>query len=370
MITFLRVVAVLAIAAVPSLLSLGCEGVREADTGPDADTDTDTDADTDTDVDSDSDTDTDSDSDSDSGVSGDGGVIEMDCSECPAVGSTLENMICAFDLCDADVVVQNEFVNLVPMSGCALEDMYEAVSWFGSATNGLAPKKNDSYALMASGIAMGTLHSGGCTSGSVDDPWSSEGYQTFDAVEWRIAGVAPEEAKGFRFKYVFFSEEYDDYIGTTVNDKFYVLLEAASTNEGAMTLINFTNCREPELYYDFICEAGYPGCVEGEKYCYVAINSALSDCCWYNGCPDGYSSAVGTDITGTGFECGSPVGTDGSNYGSSTGWLQTSWPITGGEMFSLTFHIHDTSDQVWDSEVILDSFEFLKDPDIGTVPIE
>jgi hypothetical protein len=347
----------------------GCEGVERDDTtGTDADADTD--ADSDADADADTDTDTDADSDSDTDADGDAGVIEMDCSDCPAVGSTLDNMLCAIDMCDPEIAVQNEFVNLVPMSGCTLEDMYEAVERFGSETNGLTPQKNDSYALMASGIATGTMHSGGCTSGSVDDPWSSEGYPTYDAVEWQLVLVAPEEAKGFRFKYVFFSEEYDDYIGTTVNDKFYVLLEAGSTNEGAMTLINYALCREPESYYDFICAAGQPGCEEGEKYCYIAINSALSDCCWYNGCPDGYSSDVGTDISGTGFECGSPVGTDGSSYGSSTGWLQTSWPIEGGEMFSLTFHIHDTSDQVWDSEVILDSFEFLKEPDQGTIPIE
>jgi hypothetical protein len=84
-------------------------------------------------------------------------------------------------------------------------------------------------------------------------------------------------------------------------------------------------------------------------------------------CPDGTWT---TDISGTGFECAGSYGEDGNTKGSSTGWLQTSWPIEGGEMFSLTFHIHDTSDQIFDSEVILDSFEFTKDADTGTIPIE
>jgi hypothetical protein len=143
-----------------------------------------------------------------------------------------------------------------------------------------------------------------------------------------------------------------------------------STNDGDATVINFTDCREPDTYWDFVCESDDEACDEGEKYCYIAINSAFSDCCWFNGCPDGFSFDIGTDIAGTGFECATNESADSAMTGSSTGWLQTSWPIEGGEIFSITFHIHDTSDAVWDSEVIIDSFQFLKDPEQGTVPIE
>jgi hypothetical protein len=117
-----------------------------------------------------------------------------------------------------------------------------------------------------------------------------------------------------------------------------------------------------------VCAAGDAACDEGQKYCYIAVNSAFSDCCWYNGCA-GFDPATATDIAGTGFECAAD-GADGFANGSSTGWLQTSWPIVGGETFALTFHIHDTNDGVWDSEVILDAFEFLKDPEQGTVPVD
>jgi hypothetical protein len=207
-------------------------------------------------------------------------------------------------------------------------------------------------------------------SANLQDPWADyETFTIYDVVEWRMILTAPEEAKAFRLKYVFFSEEYDDWISSSFNDKFYVLLEAGSTNEGNMTLVNFTECRDPDVYHDFVCGPDDIACEEGEKYCYIAVNSAFSDCCWYEGCPDGYSWDVGTDISGTGFEC-SGTTSDGPQYGSSTGWLQTSWPIDGGETFSITFHIHDTSDGVYDSEVIIDSFEFLKDPEQGTVPIE
>ncbi|MBW2278002.1 MAG: hypothetical protein JRF63_10945 [Deltaproteobacteria bacterium] len=107
------------------------------------------------------------------------------------------------------------------------------------------------------------------------------------------------------------------------------------------------------------------GCEPGERYCYIAINSAWSDCCWYNGCPDGVSADVGTDILGTGFECALSQGEDGAHKGSSTGWLQTTWPINPGEVFNITFHVHDTGDGILDSEVILDSFQFMYD---STVP--
>ena len=129
----------------------------------------------------------------------------------------------------------------------------------------------------------------------------------------------------------------------------------------------FTKCRDPELKYDFICTTQHNDCTLGEKYCYIAVNSALSECCWYNGCPDGFA---GTDIAGTGFECADSEMDDGSMNGSSTGWLQTAWPIMGGETFTITFHIHDTNDGSFDSEVIIDAFQFLRTAASGTVIIE
>ena len=376
----MRYVALLA-AAIVAAGGIGCSATNDDDRNAGPDTDTDIDTDTDSDTDTDTDSDSDSDTDADAGPTGDGGVIDMDCSACPAVGPTLQNMLCAVDICDDAYVVDNDYVAVDPTVSCNLEDTYQAVERFGSPTNHLAPKKNDSYALMASGYAEGTTHSQNLCMGTetLSDPWSTETTNIYDVMEWRLILRAPPEAKAVRLKYVFFSEEYDDFIAATVNDKFYVILEAGSTNYGSPTVINFTDCRDPTGYYDFICQAGDPGCEEGQPYCYIAINSALSECCWYPygssfapnpgdpSCPDGTWT---TDISGTGFECASDVSTDSSASGSSTGWLQTSWPIEGDEMFSLTFHIHDTGDGVWDSEVIIDAVEFLKDPDQGTVVIE
>ena len=294
--------------------------------------------------------------------------IPMDCSECPSLGGELLNMLCAIDLCDLEYVLDMEYGSPQVVAN-KLPDTYQAVTRFGADNNQLGPRLHGSYALMATGPAEGTTHSqdlGSIT--PVTDPFGDDPSENvYDTVEWRLTLRAPDLARAFRFKYVFLSEEYDDYIGTEFNDKFYVILEAGSTEGGAPTAINFTRCREPNDYADFVCEAGDPGCTPGKKYCYIAINSAFSDCCWYQGCP---ASGPTTNIGGTGFECASSAEDDGETHGSSTGWLLTSWPIDGGEVFTLTFHLHDTGDGVFDSEVILDAFQFLMKEDQGTQPTD
>jgi hypothetical protein len=120
-------------------------------------------------------------------------------------------------------------------------------------------------------------------------------------------------------------------------------------------------------YHDFIYTEACPDHPFGHC-CYIAINTALSECCWYDSCT---TCSTNTDISGTGFSCGDPIGCtyyDSSAYGSSTGWLVTGWPIEGGETFDITFHIHDTSDHVYDSEVILDQFQFMGEVVQGTHP--
>jgi hypothetical protein len=343
------------------VFSMGCDSVQMlAFPGP---------GDTDSYVATDSDSDTDTDGDSDTDLDAGEGAIVMDCSGCSAEGPSLDNMACAVDLCDDGVVTQQDYSSPMNLIGCTLEDTYEAVARFGTDENHLAPKLGGSYALMASGLATGTAHSTWCDDMSLPqhDTWSLDGYSTYDVMEWKLTIKAPDDARSFRFKYVFFSTEYDENIGLDFNDKFYVILEAPSTNQGAATVINFTECRDPDLKYDFICGPQHNCCTQGEKYCYIAVNSALSECCWYNGCLDGLA---GTDIAGTGYECAASKMDDSSLNGSSTGWLQTAWPIMGGETFTITFHIHDTSNGVLDSEVIIDAFQFLQTTASGTVIIE
>jgi hypothetical protein len=292
----------------------------------------------------------------------DGQEDEVGCACNPATGATLEAMACAAELVCHPGALQGQ--GMASPSGDDLSGAWQAVNHFGNLNNDLAPRAGASYALLATGPALGTSHSQDLPpyEGAWADPYS-DSDTCHDVAEWTVTLQAPPNAKGFSIDYVFFSEEYDDYVGTAFNDKFYILMTAPQSTQGQTKVINFTDCRNPWGYSD-LSGAACP--LASGHCCYIAINTALSECCWYQGCPNGKAT---TDIAGTGYSCAALEGFDGDNYGSSTGWLTTSWPIQPGETFTLTFHVHDTSDGIYDSEVILDNFRWRSNPtQPGTEP--
>ena len=282
------------------------------------------------------------------------------CGGCEA-GGTPEARSCAVGLCSADVLLEQ---SLDAPAGAT--EVAAATEHYGSGDNDLGPVEGTTVAVLATGPALGTQHSTWISQSPGSDPYSGEASPVYDTVEWRLRLKAPAGAGGFGISYVFLSEEYDDYVGTQYNDKFYVVIEAGSTNGGTPTVINYTRCRNPDAYFDFICSPGMQFCEPGERYCYVAINTAQSECCWLDGCPDGTAT---TDISGTGFECAPTAGQDGDSRGSSTGWLSTTWPIEPGEEFDLVFHVHDTADGIFDSAVILDRLLFFDAVVPGTIKL-
>ncbi|MBI5607409.1 MAG: choice-of-anchor L domain-containing protein, partial [Deltaproteobacteria bacterium] len=141
---------------------------------------------------------------------------------------------------------------------------------FGAASNALKPKVGGTYALLATGPATGTSHSQDIGGGGMNDPYAfggQGGSAMHNAVEWRLHLKAPAGANGLRFRHVFFSEEYDDYVGSNFNDKFYAVLEAGSTNGGTPTVVNYTDCRAPDSYADFVCSPGMQFCNPRARYC-------------------------------------------------------------------------------------------------------
>jgi len=249
-------------------------------------------------------------------------------------GHSVEAYLCALELCFSEAIVAADFSS---PTGDNIGSAWEAVSHFGNPDNDLAPWAGESYGLLASGPATGTAHSvdlpGG---GSTSDPFAKDGYMTFDNVEFTVTLSAPDGAKGFSVHYIFLSVEYEEYVGSSFNDKFYIILKGPQTTGGEEIVLNYAACKNPGQYFDFE--------KDGEKWCYITINNDFGEPC----------SAVETNISGTGFECG---GAD-SKHGSSTGWLVTTHQINGGEEFDLTFHIHDASDGIYDSEVVLDNFQW------------
>ena len=145
--------------------------------------------------------------------------------------------------------------------------------------------------------------------------------QVFDLHQIKLQLKAPHNARSFSFDFNFLSAEYPDYVNQEFNDSFYAILEAPSTNGGRTTNIAFdADNASIEVDNNYFQKPFHP-----------------------------------IPNTGTGFD-----------YHGSTGWLRTSWPIKGGEAFTLTFSIHDEGDAIYDSLVVLDNFRFHNYEAVGT----
>jgi len=145
--------------------------------------------------------------------------------------------------------------------------------------------------------------------------------QVYDLHQIKFTLKAPVNAKSFSFDFNFFSAEYPEYVNQNFNDSFYAIIEAGSTNQNTTTNITFdSNNNTIEVDNNYFQNPFHP-----------------------------------IPNTGTGFD-----------YHGSTGWLRTSWPIRGGEEFTLTFSIHDEGDGIYDSLVVLDNFIFHDFDAVGT----
>lgn len=292
--------------------------------------------------------------------------IEPDCDQMACTGQTLEAAMCALDICYGDKLLAKSITSPV---GANTSLGWMAMESYGNPLNDLVPYFGPSYVVLATGKVFGqTNHSDKLGGGSMEDPVITPGpfsQPIYDVMELSVTLKAPYGVTGFSVDYVFMSAEYDEYIGTFFNDKFYMLLNAPETTGGVTTVINATACSQTAL------DAGYSDFEkDGKSWCYIAVNTALSEpckCSQNNEClmgscqcpPSGCAGKKGacipamTDISGTGYECQLEP-----PDGSSTGWLTTTWPIEGGEEFTLVFHIHDTTDYALDSAVVLDNFRW------------
>ena len=260
---------------------------------------------------------------------GTGTPIEPNCTGV-CTGSTVDAMLCGMEMCYPDNLLS---ASIASPTGDNVTGYWTALAHWGAANNDLVPYAGNSYTILGTGLWSATDHEGsfGSLGSGVADPYSTSGEQMFDAVELRLILRAPPGATGFSLDYIFMSAEYEEFIGSQYNDKFYIVLKAPQTTANQKKIVNFTNCSDPGGYHDFM--------LDGQPWCYIAINTAFSEPC----------TNVQTNINGTWHQC---------PYGSSTGWLSTSWPIQPNEQFELTFHIHDTADDVWDSHVVIDNFRW------------
>ncbi len=235
------------------------------------------------------------------------------------------------DQVDAVLGLSPAAVGEVKVSGCCPDRAVAALERLLDSRR-LVPMEGYKFLILSSG-PVGNPYpagSGELSSRRYGDPmpeymgWrriSSRRQRVYDLHQVRLELTAPQEAKSFSFDFNFFSSEYPEYVNQSFNDTFYAVIEAASTNRGRPTNIAFdSNNNSIEVDNNYFQNPFHP-----------------------------------IPNTGTGFD-----------MHGSTGWLRTSWPIRGGERFTLTFSIHDEGDAIYDSLVILDNFRWHEYDAVGT----
>ena len=168
---------------------------------------------------------------------------------------------------------------------------------------------NDNPALVGTGDCSNT----------VQVQWD-QGNGAYDYAEMRMTGVVPGGASGFSYNFAFFSTEYPNYYKTTFNDMYIAWLESEIWTGN--------------VSFD---EMGNP----------ISLNAGFLD---YKDAPNTYdcpAPCTAPELQGTAMQ-----------GHAGTKWLTTTAGVVPGEDFTIVFAIFDLSDNILDSVVILDNFEW------------
>lgn len=251
---------------------------------------------------------------------------------------------------------------ITPRAGTALAALSTG---HAAAQNDVAP----AYAAPQLGQSMGTT-------GSAPSDWLAANGNVFpnapgcpaagsadanDSVMLRLRVRVPTNANSFSMSVNFLSSEYPEYVCSAFNDFFVVLLDSTFAGQPA-------NPADKNLaIYTAPDNSQYP----------VGVNLAYGDTGLFRQCKNGPTgctsvSVAGTtnacagtgELTGTGHDVLQPAGflTEPGYCGISdlagggTGWLVTSGNVVPGEIMDLRIAIWDTTDDIYDSTVLVDNF--------------
>ncbi|EDM74832.1 hypothetical protein PPSIR1_31023 [Plesiocystis pacifica SIR-1] len=173
-------------------------------------------------------------------------------------------------------------------------------------------------ALMIDCEADPALIGTGDCSNTIWEQWQ-QGSGAYDYSEIRITGQVPAGTTGFAYNLAFFSTEYPGFYQTNYNDMYVAWLVSE----------NWTG----NVSFD---EMGQP----------ISLNAGFLD---YKDAPNQYDcpDCSAPELQGTAME-----------GHAGTKWLTTSAGVTPLEDFTLIFAIFDKNDNILDSVVILDNFEW------------
>ena len=159
----------------------------------------------------------------------------------------------------------------------------------------------------------------GDCSNTIAGQWS-QGTGAYDYAEMRLIADVPEGVYGFSYDFIFFSTEYPVWYQTQYNDMYIAWLES-------------------ELWTGNISfdEQGNP----------ISLNAGFLDYKDADGNLDPECPCSAPELQGTGLE-----------GHAATKWLTTTAGVNAGEQITLIFAIFDLSDNVLDSMIAIDNFEW------------
>ncbi len=272
---------------------------------------------------------------------------------------TPEEMAQAMELCQETTenpppaerkwgVISAEFVNAdgSPLSAAQLDDIqnwqtgvlegygHNVVPYVGGTMAGMSTgdMSDRTYDISTSYGRDGTLPIPLQPGQDCDGNDCPTGSGANDAVNLRLTIRVPTNADSFKYRFRFFSLEFWDYSCTQYNDHHLALLTSGAAGIPADRNIAFDHQLNP-----------------------VSVNSTTITVCnphptlACRTCPHGIG-----DLDGTGMAPTWPSDV----RGGGTVWLETTAPVVPGETIVLELMVFDVSDNIFDSLVLLDGFEW------------
>lgn len=232
---------------------------------------------------------------------------------------------------------------------------------------------NPDFAAFQSGVNLGTGSSvpqdwldanGGNLPNAPGCPTPSDDGWANDPIMLTLRIRVPDNANSFSMRTNFFSAEYPQWVCSSFNDFFIVLLDSSyagdSPNPADKNLAIYTAPDNTDYPIGVNLAFGNTGlfqqCLNGEAGCSGSQLTQITTC-------------VGTDeLVGTGFDIVSSGCGDNNLSGGGTGWLVTSGNVVPGEIITLRIAVWDTGDHILDSVALIDKFVWnMEVTDPGTI---
>ena len=191
------------------------------------------------------------------------------------------------------------------------------------------------------------------------------GSEVNDPVMLTLEIRVPTNASSFSISSYFFSAEYPEYVCSTFNDFFIMLLTSewagmpANPKDGNLAIYTAPNGGQFPVGVNLAQGTGlFRQCLNGTMGCEGANTSTSTSC------------VAQDDLVGTGFEQPGAACDPNSIVGGGTGWLTTTGNVVPGEVVKLRIAIWDTSDASFDSAALIDSFQWKIDPTVPGTGVE